>query len=55
MGKCFNKLLSIQAGNKDKVSYFYQAVNNNKNIFIYFAIIKALRQVNNIVNKDISL
>ena len=34
--------------------YFCQVVNNNENIFIYFAVIKALKQVNNIVNKDIS-
>jgi hypothetical protein len=34
--------------------FFYYAVNNNKNISIYFTIIKALKQVNNIVNRDIS-
>ena len=36
------------------MSYFYQVVNNNKDISIYFTITKALRQVNNIINKDIS-
>ena len=51
MDKYFNKLLYIQASNKNKVFYFYQAVNNNKDIFIYFTITKTLKQVNDIVNK----
>ena len=53
--KYFNKLLYIQASNRDKISYLYQAVNNDKNISIYFTVVKALRQINNIVNKDIGL
>ena len=36
------------------MSYFHQAVNNDKDISVYFAIIKALRQVNDIVNRNIS-
>ena len=55
MDKYFNKLLSVQANNRNKVFYFYQAVYNNKNIFIYFAIAKTFRQVNNIINRNISL
>jgi len=37
------------------VSYLYQAVNNDKDMSIYFAVIKALRQVDDVVNKDIGL
>ena len=55
MDKYFNKLLTIQASNRNKVFYFHQAVYNNKDISIYFAIAKALRQVNNIINENISL
>ena len=36
------------------MSYLHQVVNNDKDVFIYFAIVKALRQVNDIVNRDIS-
>ena len=54
MDEYFNKLFNIQANNKNKVFYFYQAVNNNKDIFIYFAIMEVLKQVNNIISRDIS-
>ena len=37
------------------MSYLYQAVNNNKDMSIYFTIMKALRQVDDVINRDISL
>jgi len=37
------------------VSYLCQAVNNDKDVSICFAVIKALRQVNDVVNRDIGL
>ena len=37
------------------MSYLHQAVNNNKDISVYFTIVKALKQVDDVVNRDISL
>ena len=55
MGECFNEFLSVQANDKNKMFYFCQAVNDNKDMFVCFAVAKAFRQINDIVNGNISL